>query len=222
MMGLGTNGLVAYQLFKTLKQKTRSVEQAVASEPLSVATQPPSIMALTATAYSVSKLTKYKQVQRFLLKATISTAIAGLVTSGIQALTRRKSVDDNDIVDVVDEAVDGPTDNAAAIAAVSGTVPYASGPLLAASAAGFAASAILDKSKKRGSSRLSKVLIGSCIGFAAAHVVKKLDAPVRREIDKQAASQASNEAEGFDPDKPYIPKKMEPILDSWGGASQGH
>ncbi|MCW8108421.1 hypothetical protein OPS25_07935 [Alteromonas ponticola] len=219
MMGLGTKSLVAYQLFRMLKQKTRKVEQAVASEPLSVATQPPSLTALTATAYSVSKLTKYEQLQRFLFKATISTAIAGLISSSIQALTNRKRDDDDRVIDAANEVVDGPADNAAAIAAVSGTIPNASGPLLAASAAGYAASAILDKSKKRrGSSRLSKVLIGGCIGFAAAHLVKKLESPVSQQLDNRP----QEDVDDFNPDKPYIPKKMEPILDSWGGPSQGH
>ncbi|MCW8092320.1 hypothetical protein [Alteromonas sp. ASW11-130] len=219
MLGLGTKGLLAYQLLKRVKQKKRRTEKAMTSEPLTVVTKPPSLIALTATAYSVSKLTKNQPLQRFLLKATIGTAIAGMVSSGVNAITRRNRSSDNRIVHAVDEAIDNSTDNAAAVAALGGTIPQASGPLLAASVAGYAASAIRDRSQKtRRTSRLSKLLIGGCIGFAAAHVVKKLEAPVGEVLDERAP----DDLDRFEPDQPYIPKKMEPILDSWGGASKGH
>lgn len=218
-MGLGTKGVVAYQLIRMLRNKTQKVEKEVISEPLNVATRPVSIMALTATAYSVSKLTKYRKLQRYLLNATISTAIVGLISSGIKAIATKKSTSKNPVTDTVNEMVTGPTDKAAAIAAVGGALPHTSGPLLAASAAGLAASTIINNQKKNHRhNQLSKILLGGCIGFAAAHVVKKLEQPVRKERNFEAQEDVGR----FEPEKPYIPKKMEPILDSWGGQARGH
>ena len=61
----------------------------------------------------------------------------------------------------------------------------ASGPLLLASAAGLAATAVIGKSRtKRDAHHLSDVLVGSCLGFGVAYAVSKLEKPVENEVKR--------------------------------------
>ena len=173
----GIKGLLAYRALRKMNKPsantTQNKENFVTSSTLSKATTPPSVVAITGSAYALSKMTHAPKVQRFLLKSTLSASVAGLLNAGLKRLIGRKRPRAESGPEIKGPALKDkfnsmPSGHASAVAAVAGSIPRSSGPLLLASAAGLAATAVIGKSRtKRDAHHLSDVLVGSCLGFGA-------------------------------------------------------
>ncbi|APD94597.1 hypothetical protein BM523_11580 [Alteromonas mediterranea] len=194
---LASTGMKSWLAYKTLRKlNTRSVsspssqDSLIASSTLSKVTTPPSVAAATGAAYTLSKLTNTPKLQRFLLKSTLSASAAGLFNAGLKRLIGRKRPRADSGTEFKGPALKDkfnamPSGHASAVAAVAGCIPRSSGPLLLASAAGLAATAIIGKSRtKRDAHHLSDVLVGSCLGFGVAYAVSKLEKPVENEVKR--------------------------------------
>ena len=175
--------------FKTLTKINRRRDKStsgtgslITSDTLSKATTPPSVAAITGAAYTLSTFSNTPKLQRFLLKSTISASVAGLLNAGLKRLIGRKRAESGPAFKgpaLKDKYNAMPSGHASAIAAVAGSIPRSSGPLLLASAAGLAATAVIGKSRTmRDAHHLSDVLVGSCLGFGVAYAVSKLEKPV--------------------------------------------
>ncbi|GMM72811.1 hypothetical protein MTsDn5_27630 [Alteromonas gracilis] len=177
--------------FKTLTKINRRRDKStsgtgslITSDTLSKATTPPSVAAITGAAYTLSTFSNTPKLQRFLLKSTISASVAGLLNAGLKRLIGRKRPRAESGPAFKGPALKDkynamPSGHASAIAAVAGSIPRSSGPLLLASAAGLAATAVIGKSRTmRDAHHLSDVLVGSCLGFGVAYAVSKLEKPV--------------------------------------------
>jgi len=189
----GTKGLLAYRALRKMNKPsaktTQNKENFVTSSTLSKATTPPSVVAITGSAYALSKMTHAPKVQRFLLKSTLTASVAGLLNAGLKRLIGRKRPRAESGPEIKGPALKDkfnsmPSGHASAVAAVAGSIPRSSGPLLLASAAGLAATAVIGKSRtKRDAHHLSDVLVGSCLGFGVAYAMSKLEKPVEDEIE---------------------------------------
>ena len=189
----GTKGLLAYRALRKMNKPsaktTQNKENFVTSSTLSKATTPPSVVAITGSAYALSKMTHAPKIQRFLLKSTLSASVAGLLNAGLKRLIGRKRPRAESGPEIKGPALKDkfnsmPSGHASAVAAVAGSIPRSSGPLLLASAAGLAATAVIGKSRtKRDAHHLSDVLVGSCLGFGVAYAMSKLEKPVEDEIE---------------------------------------
>ena len=189
----GIKGLLAYRALRKMNKPsantTQNKENFVTSSTLSKATTPPSVVAITGSAYALSKMTHAPKVQRFLLKSTLSASVAGLLNAGLKRLIGRKRPRAESGPEIKGPALKDkfnsmPSGHASAVAAVAGSIPRSSGPLLLASAAGLAATAVIGKSRtKRDAHHLSDVLVGSCLGFGVAYAMSKLEKPVEDEIE---------------------------------------
>ncbi|WP_334059376.1 phosphatase PAP2 family protein [Alteromonas sp. S005] len=189
----GVKGLLAYQALRKMNKPsantTQNNESFVTSSTLSNATTPPSVVAITGSAYALSKMTHAPKVQRFLLKSTLSASVAGLLNAGLKRLIGRKRPRAEIGPEIKGPALKDkfnsmPSGHASAVAAVAGSIPRSSGPLLLASAAGLAATAVIGKSRtKRDAHHLSDVLVGSFLGFGVAYAVSKLEKPVEDKVE---------------------------------------
>ena len=189
----GIKGLLAYRALRKMNKPsaktTQNKENFVTSSTLSKATTPPSVVAITGSAYALSKMTHAPKVQRFLLKSTLSASVAGLLNAGLKRLIGRKRPRAEGGPEMKGPALKDkfnsmPSGHASAVAAVAGSIPRNSGPLLLASAAGLAATAVIGKSRtKRDAHHLSDVLVGSCLGFGVTYAVSKLEKPVEDEVE---------------------------------------
>ena len=189
----GIKGLLAYRALRKMNKPsantTQNKENFVTSSTLSKATTPPSVVAITGSAYVLSKMTHAPKVQRFLLKSTLSASVAGLLNAGLKRLIGRKRPRAESGPEIKGPALKDkfnsmPSGHASAVAAVAGSIPRSSGPLLLASAAGLASTAVIGKSRtKRDAHHLSDVLVGSCLGFGVAYAVSKLEKPVEDEVE---------------------------------------
>lgn len=196
----GIKGLLAYRALRKMNKPSANTaqnkENVVTSSTLSKATTPPSVVAITGSAYALSKMTHAPKVQRFLLKSTLSASVAGLLNAGLKRLIGRKRPRAESGPEIKGPALNDkfnsmPSGHASAVAAVAGLIPRSSGPLLLASAAGLAATAVIGKSRtKRDAHHLSDVLVGSCLGFGVAYAVSKLEKPVEDEVE--SLKQSSN------------------------------
>ena len=181
-------GYIAYKLTNLLRSKGSTKGNGiVTSQTLSAVTKPPSVVAATATAYVASRYSGHKQLEDTLLKATCSAALAGLANAGLKRLIGRKRPRTNTGPAFKGATLDDshnsmPSGHAAAVAAVAASIPKSSGPLLAAAAA----TADIGRSPTgRDAHHFSDVLVGSCVGFAAAQVVKRLAKPVTETVTEQ-------------------------------------
>ena len=90
----GIKGLLAYRALRKMNKPsantTQNKENFVASSTLSKATTPPSVVAITGSAYALSKMTHAPKVQRFLLKSTLTASVAGLLNAGLKRLIGRE------------------------------------------------------------------------------------------------------------------------------------
>ena len=189
----GIKGLHAYRALRKMNKPsantTQNKENFVTSSTLSKATTPPSVVAITGSTYALSKMTHAPKVQRFLLKSTVSASVAGLLNAGLKRLIGRKRPRAESGPEIKGPALKDkfnsmPSGHASAVAAVAGSIPRSSGPLLLASAAGLAATAVIGKSRtERDAHHLSDVLVGSCLGFGVANAVSKLEKPVEDEVE---------------------------------------
>lgn len=189
----GIKSLLAYRALRKMNgpsaDKAQGKENLITSSKLSNATTPPSVVAITGSAYAVSKMTDAPKIQRFLLKSTLTASVAGLLNAGLKRLIGRKRPRAEVGPEIKGPALKDkfnsmPSGHAAAVAAVAGSIPRTSGPLLLASAAGLAATAVIGKSRtKRDAHHLSDVLVGSCLGFGVAYAVSKLEKPVVNEVE---------------------------------------
>jgi len=189
----GIKGLLAYRALRKMNKPsantTQNKENFITSSTLSKATTPPSVVAITGSAYALSKMTHAPKVQRFLLKSTLSASVAGLFNAGLKRLIGRKRPRAESSPEIKGPALKDkfnsmPSGHASAVAAVAGSIPRSSGPLLLVSAAGLAATAVIGKSRtKRDAHHLSDVLVGSCLGFGVAYAVSKLEKPVEDEVE---------------------------------------
>ena len=189
----GIKGLLAYRALRKMNKPsakpTQNKENFVTSSTLSNATTPPSVVAITGSAYALSKMTHAPKIQRFLLKSTLSASVAGLLNAGLKRLIGRKRPRAEGGPEMKGPALKDkfnsmPSGHASAVAAVAGSIPRSSGPLLLASAAGLAATVVIGKSRtKRDAHHLSDVLVGSCLGFGVAYAVSKLEKPVEDEVE---------------------------------------
>ncbi|WP_394223203.1 phosphatase PAP2 family protein [Alteromonas gracilis] len=185
--------LLTFKAFKKARQRfeqTGSSKNAfITSDTLSKATTPPSVVAITGAAYALSKTADAPKLQRFLLKSTLSASIAGLLNAGLKRIIGRKRPRAESGPKIKGPALKDkfnsmPSGHASTVAAVAGCIPRSSGPLLLASAAGLAATAIIGKSRtKRDAHHLSDVLVGSCLGFGVAYAISKLEKPVEAEVE---------------------------------------
>lgn len=190
----GIKSLLAYRALQKLNgrnaQHHTSDGTLATSNVLSKATTPPSVVAITGSAYTVSKMFDTPKLQRFFLKSTLSASVAGLLNAGLKRLIGRKRPRAEGGPEVKGPAFDDkfnsmPSGHASAVAAVAGCIPRSSGPLLLASAAGLAATAVIGKSRtNRDAHYLSDVLVGSCLGFGVAYAVSKLESPVEAELEE--------------------------------------
>ncbi|AXT39844.1 PAP2 family protein [Alteromonas sp. BL110] len=189
----GIKGLLAYRALRKMNgdgaSTTNDKGNLVTSSKLSNATTPPSVVAMTGSAYAISKMTNAPKIQRFLLKSTLSASVAGLLNAGLKRLIGRKRPRAETGPDLKGPALKDkfnsmPSGHASAVAAVAGCIPRTSGPLLLASTAGLAATAVIGRSRtKRDAHHLSDVLVGSCLGFGVAYAVSKLEKPVEAEVE---------------------------------------
>ena len=189
----GIKGLLAYRALRKMNKPsaktTQNKENFVTSSTLSKATTPPSVVAITGSAYALSKMTHAPKVQRFLLKSTLSASVAGLLNAGLKRLIGRKRPRAESGPEIKGPALKDkfnsmPSGHASAVAAVAGSIPRSSGSLLLASAAGLAATAVIGKSRTmRDAHHLSDVLVGSCLGFGVAYAMSKLEKPVEDEVE---------------------------------------
>lgn len=189
----GIKGLLAYRALRKMNERSTSTAQNkdnfITSNTLSNATTPPSLAAITGSAYAISKMTNAPKVQRFLLKSTLSVSVAGLLNAGLKRLIGRKRPRAEKGPEVKGPALKDkfnsmPSGHVSAVAAVAGSIPRTSGLLLVLSAAGLAATAVIGKSRtKRDAHHLSDVLVGSCLGFGVAYAMSKLEKPIETEIE---------------------------------------
>ena len=183
----GIKGLLAYRALRKMNKPsantTQNKENFVTSSTLSKATTPPSVVAITGSAYALSKMTHAPKVQRFLLKSTLTASVAGLLNAGLKRLIGRKRPRAESGPEIKGPALKDkfnsmPSGHASAVAAVAGSIPRSSGPLL------LAATAVIGKSRTmRDAHHLSDVLVGSCLGFGVAYAVSKLEKPVEDEVE---------------------------------------
>ena len=193
LASIGIKGLLAYRALRKMNKPsaktTQNKENFVTSSTLSKATTPPSVVAITGSAYALSKMTHAPKVQRFLLKSTLSASVAGLLNAGLKRLIGRKRPRAESGPEIKGPALKDkfnsmPSGHASAVAAVAGSIPRSSGSLLLASAAGLAATAVIGKSRTmRDAHHLSDVLVGSCLGFGVAYAMSKLEKPVEDEVE---------------------------------------
>jgi len=161
----------------------RNKEALLESKYLSALTKPMSVSAITATAYAASHVVEAPKTQKFLKRAMLSTVIAGASNAILKRVIGKKRPraihgPDYKGPTLKDKFNAMPSGHAAAMAAVAGSIPKTSGPLLAASAAGYAATALIGKTRTdRDAHYKSDVLVGSCLGFAAAYLVEKVSSP---------------------------------------------
>ncbi|MCW8108424.1 phosphatase PAP2 family protein [Alteromonas ponticola] len=185
---LGTNtlkGITAYKAFRHFvkSDESKKANSMLESRYLSAATKPLSVSAMTTTGLALSKLSANKKIEKFFFRAALSSTIAGMMNAALKRIIGRKRprADSGPAYNgptMQDKYNSMPSGHAAAIAAVAGSIPKTSGPLLAASAAGCLATALIGKTRTmRDAHRVSDVLIGSCIGFAASYLVSKIDGP---------------------------------------------
>ena len=194
----GIKGLFAYRALRKMNghnaKPTQNKDNLVTSSALSNATTPPSVATIMGSAYGISKMTDSPKIQRFLLKSTLSVSVAGLLNAGFKRLIGRKrpraeSGPEFKGPALKDKFNSMPSGHACAVAAVAGSIPRTSGPLLLASAAGLAATAVIGRSRtKRDAHHLSDVLVGSCLGFGVAYAVSKLEKPVEAKVEDQKQS----------------------------------
>jgi len=191
LLSTSIKSLLAFQTLTKINRRrdksTSGTESLITSDTLSKATTPPSVAAITGAAYTLSTFSTFSntpKLQRFLLKSTISASVAGLLNAGLKRLIGRKRPRAESGPAFKGPALKDkynamPSGHASAIAAVAGSIPRSSGPLLLASAAGLAATAVIGKSRTmRDAHHLSDVLVGSCLGFGVAYAVSKLEKPV--------------------------------------------
>ncbi|NMH60992.1 phosphatase PAP2 family protein [Alteromonas ponticola] len=179
-------GFTTYKAFRNLGKANEQTQSLLTSKYLSAATKPVSISAATTTGLALSKLGENKAVERFFFRAALSSTIAGLLNATLKRAIGRKRPRANN-----GPAYNGPTlkdkynsmpsGHAAAVSAVVGSIPKTSGPLLAATAAGCVATAIIGKTRTmRDAHRVSDVLVGSAVGFAASYLVSKLESSSKK------------------------------------------
>ncbi|QPG06834.1 phosphatase PAP2 family protein [Salinimonas marina] len=196
---IGKKGFAAYKaldLFRRKKQHNSVFE----SKTLSAVTRPPAVVALAAAAYGASRFSDSKKLQNTLLRATLSSALAGLVNAGLKRVIGRRrpratmgpafkgfSLDD--------KHNSMPSGHAAAVTAVAASLPKSYGPLLAAGAA----TAIIGRSRtKRDAHHFTDVLVGGCVGFASAHLVSKLLKKSGKSKYKTKTTDNTKQADGTD------------------------
>lgn len=167
-----------------VKSKAEKNKQALLeSKYLSALTKPVAVTAITASAYAATTLVDAPKTQKFLKRAALSAALAGGANAILKRLIGKKrprAIRGPDFKGptLKDKFNAMPSGHAAAMAAVAGSIPKSSGPLLLASAAGYAATALIGKSRTdRDAHYKSDVMVGSCLGFAAAYLVSKVSSP---------------------------------------------
>ncbi|WP_137166920.1 phosphatase PAP2 family protein [Salinimonas lutimaris] len=167
-----------------VKSKAEKNKQALLeSKYLSALTKPVAVTAITASAYAATTLVDAPKTQKFLKRAALSAALAGGANAILKRLIGKKrprAIRGPDFKGptLKDKFNAMPSGHAAAMAAVAGSIPKSSGPLVLASAAGYAATALIGKSRTdRDAHYKSDVMVGSCLGFAAAYLVSKVSSP---------------------------------------------
>ncbi|WP_218354913.1 phosphatase PAP2 family protein [Alteromonas lipotrueiana] len=195
---LGKKGLAAYKAYDIFKSKKKP-NGFLASETLSAVTKPPAVVALAASAYAASRFSDSKTVQNTLLRATLSSALAGAINAGLKRIIGRQrpradSGSTFDCFSLKDSHNSMPSGHAAAITAVAASLPKSYGPILAAGAA----TAIIGHSRtQRDAHHFSDVLVGGGVGFASAYLVSKLLKPAAKRTSTDTTVQQYAKGETY-------------------------
>ncbi len=196
---IGKKGFAAYKALDLFRRK-RQHDSVFESQTLSAVTRPPAVVALAAAAYGASRFSDSKKLQNTMLRATLSSALAGLVNAGLKRIIGRRRPRANmgpafKGLSLDDKHNSMPSGHAAAVTAVAASLPKSYGPLLAAGAA----TAIIGRSRtKRDAHHLTDVLVGGCVGFASAHLVSSLLKKPDKTKDKSHTTARSEQAGGAD------------------------
>ena len=136
-----------------VKSKAEKNKQALLeSKYLSALTEPAAVTAITASAYAATTFVDAPKTQKFLKRAALSAALAGGANAILKRLIGKKrprAIRGPDFKGptLKDKFNAMPSGHAAAMAAVAGSIPKSSGPLLLVSAAGYATTALIGKSR---------------------------------------------------------------------------